>query len=455
MPEQHLATTPQTWSHRWTFVLAAAGSAIGLGNLWKFPYMTGMNGGGAFVCVYLVCLALVGIPVMMAEAVLGRHGRSSPVSCMRELAHSSGASKHWGLVAVMGVLSGFLILSFYSVVAGWGMAYTLDMISGTFRGMNFDQVSDHFHTLTSDPLKLTIWHTLFIVLSGIVIGRGVHKGLENSVRIMMPALLGLLLILLGYSALESGHFAEGVRFMFSFKPEQLTRQAVLSALGHAFFTLSLGMGSIMAYGAYMPKKASIARTVSLVVLLDTIVALAAGLAIFPLVFALNMDADFGPGLLFVSLTSAFAKLPGGSMGGTLFFLMVCMAALSSSVSMVEPAVAWLTEKTRFSRASVTLGYCVLVWCVGMGSVLSFNEWSGEEFQLAGMTFFEWMDFLTANITLPVGGLLISIFAGWIVQRSIIYKEFNLHAYGFNLWRAMVRVVAPVVIFVVFYSNLAE
>ncbi len=451
MAEQHAAPTAQTWTHRWTFVLAAAGSAIGLGNLWKFPYMAGMNGGGAFVVTYLLCIALIGVPIMMAEAALGRHGRHSPITSMRELARSAEASRVWGLVGWVGALSGFLILSFYSVIAGWGIAYTVDMFGGVFQGMTPEQIGGSFEQLTLNPVRMTMWHTVFMVLTGFVIARGVHKGLESSVRIMMPGLFILLLLLLGYSILESGQFMNGVKFMFSFNPEDLSTEAVLSAMGHAFFTLSLGMGAIMAYGAYMPKKASIARTVGAVALLDTAIALIAGLAIFPLVFANGMEPSQGPELMFVTLTSAFSSLPGGQIFGGLFFLLVCLAALSSSISMVEPVVAWIIERFPVSRVSATTAYCFLVWLFGMGTVLSFNEWSED--LVFGRNFFELIDFVTANITLPLGGLLIAVFAGWIMKRSHIYKELNLSTGYFNLWRALCRIIAPVAVLVIFFANL--
>ena len=453
MADQQAATTAQTWTHRWTFVLAAAGSAIGLGNLWKFPYMTGVNGGGVFVITYLVCIALIGIPIMMAEAALGRHGRHSPINSMRELARTAEANRAWGLVGWVGALSGFLILSFYSVIAGWGLAYTVDMFGGSFQGMTPEQVGQSFEALTLDPVRMTVWHGTFMILTGFVIARGVHKGLESSVRVMMPGLFILLLMMLGYSMLESGKFMEGVNFLFSFHPEDMTWDAVLSAMGHSFFTLSLGMGAIMAYGAYMPKKASIARTVGMVALLDTAIALIAGMAIFPLVFAHGMEPSEGPGLLFVALTSAFASLPFGQIFGGLFFLLVSLAALSSSISMVEPVVAWVIERFPISRVMATTIYCLLVWLFGMGTVLSFNEWSGEEYLFFGKTFFEMIDYLTANITLPLGGLLIAIFAGWIMKRSHIYKELNLTTGYFNLWRALCRVIAPAAVIVIVFANL--
>ena len=451
MAEQYSVPSSQTWTHRWTFVLAAAGSAIGLGNLWKFPYITGVNGGGAFVITYLVCIAIIGVPIMMAEAALGRHGRHSPINSMRELSRSAEASPSWGLVGWVGALSGFLILSFYSVIAGWGIAYTIEMFSGGFQGMTAQAIGESFEALIADPVRMTVWHSMFMGMTALVIARGIHKGLESSVRIMMPALFVLLLALLAYSIKESGHFMEGLRFLFEFHPEDLTWDAVLSAMGHSFFTLSLGMGAIMAYGAYMPKKASIARTVGAVALLDTAIALIAGMAIFPLVFANGMEPGAGPGLLFVTLTSAFANLPGGQIFGGLFFLLVVLAALSSSISMVEPVVAWIVERFPVGRVGATVGYCLLVWFFGLGTVLSFNTW--EDVTLFGLNFFEMMDFITAKITLPLGGMLIAIFAGWTMKRSHIYKELNLPTGWFNLWRALCRVVAPVAVLVVLIANI--
>ncbi|MTI15116.1 sodium-dependent transporter [Sansalvadorimonas verongulae] len=455
MAEQQAALTAQTWTHRWTFVLAAAGSAIGLGNLWKFPYITGVNGGGAFVLVYLICIAVIGLPIMMAETALGRHGRHSPIVSMRELARESGVSKWWGAVGWLGALTGFLILSFYSVVAGWAIDYTLQMFSGTFQGMSAAEIGSNFDSMLANPVQLTLWHSIFMLLTGLVIARGVHKGLESGVRVMMPALMALLLVVLIYSATSSGHFMEGLSFLFSFHPEDLSWDAVLAAMGHAFFTLSLGMCAIMAYGAYMPKKASIARTASSVVLLDTAIALMAGMAIFPLVFANGMEPGAGPGLLFVTLTSAFVSLPGGQMIGGLFFLLVVLAALSSAISLVEPTVAWVVERFSIGRAAATVAYCILVWLFGLGTVFSFNEWSGESAQLFGMTFFEFIDYLTANITLPLGGLLIAVFAGWTMKRSHIYKELNIPLGAFNLWRAMCRVVAPICVLTIFYFSTIE
>ena len=271
------------WASRWVFILAATGSAVGLGNIWKFPYMTGMYGGGAFVMMYLVCIFMVGLPIMLAETLIGRRGRQSPVNTLKTLAIESGASPKWSWAALMGMIAALLILSFYSVVAGWSLDYILSMGGGQFTGVSAEGAGAAFGALTADPWRLTLWHTLFMLLTGFVIARGVVAGLERSLRIMMPLLFVLLLVLLGYS-FTTGHFWQGFDFLFHFDPSKV-QDGILAAMGHAFFTLSVGVGSIMVYGSYMPKKASIGSTVIAVGLLDTLVALTAGLALFPIVFA--------------------------------------------------------------------------------------------------------------------------------------------------------------------------
>ena len=298
-----------SWANRWIFILAATGSAVGLGNIWKFPYIAGENGGGAFVLVYLLFILAVGVPIMMAEVLVGRRGRQSPINSMREVAIEANHSPKWALVGWMGALAGFLIFSFYSVVAGWVLAYIAGMGNGDFIGMDGDTAGKAFNDLLADPQTLLIWHSVFVVLVMTVVMGGVNKGLERATRIMMPALFVLLLVLLGYS-MTTGAFGQGFDFLFHFDPSELSWDAVLVALGHSFFTLSLGMGAIMAYGSYMPKKASIGSTVLTIAALDTVVALIAGLAIFPIVFANGMDPGAGPGLMFISLPVAFGQMPG-------------------------------------------------------------------------------------------------------------------------------------------------
>jgi NSS family neurotransmitter:Na+ symporter len=429
------------WRNRWLFILAATGSAVGLGNIWKFPYITGENGGGAFVLVYLVCICLIGLPVMLAEVMLGRMGRQSPINTMRAIAKDAGANRLWSGIGWMGAVAGFLILSFYSVIAGWALAYIFRMAGGVFDGATAETASTTFNSLIGNPEVLLAWHSIFMVLTIAVVARGVNQGLEKAIRILMPMLFVLLFLLMGY-ALTSDGFAEGFSFLFSFDFSKLTSESVVIALGHAFFTLSLGLGAIMAYGAYMPSDVSVGKTVVLVAILDTLVALAAGLAIFPIVFANGLEPGAGPGLLFQTLPIAFGQMPLGSVFGTLFFVLITFAAWSSSISLAEPIVAWAVESRGMSRASAATWVGVLAWLLGLGTVLSFNLW--DDVTIFGKTIFDSLDFLTTNILLPLGGLMIAVFVGWVMRKSDVSNEVKMsNPVLFKAWMIMLKFVAPV------------
>jgi NSS family neurotransmitter:Na+ symporter len=437
------------WSSRWAFILAAAGSAIGLGNIWKFPYITGQNGGGTFVLVYLVTISVVGIPIMMAEVMLGRRGRRSPINTMRELAREAGSSRLWVAMGVSGIIAGFLILSYYSVIAGWALAYVFKTGLGAFTGQSGAEVGRMFGEHIGSPGILFFWHSLMMAMTMLVVSRGVRSGLEQAVRWMMPGLFILLLILVGY-AMGTDGFARGVEFLF--RPGPITPAGVLVAMGHAFFTLSLGMGAIMMYGSYLREDTSIARTVVAVAGLDTLVALLAGLAIFPLVFAYDLPPGAGPGLIFSTLPIAFGAMPGGAFFGTLFFVLLVFAAWTSTISLVEPAVAWLVENHGYTRKRAALAVGVATWLLGAVTVLSFNRW--EPYKLFGKTAFEVLDFLTANIMLPLGGLAIAVFAGWFMSRQVVRNEMAMESRRLHeLWYFVLKFVSPVAILIVFLNLL--
>lgn len=452
------------WSNRLMFILAATGSAVGLGNIWKFPYITGENGGGAFVAIYLACIVIVGVPIMMAEVMLGRRGRQSPINTMRTLAMAENANKRWVLLGWGGVLAGFLILSYYSVIAGWALSYVVRTAAGIFTGATADGVQSIFNGLVGDPERLLAWHTLFMVMCMVVVARGVRHGLEKAVRILMPALFVLLLVLLGY-AYNTDAFQQGLDFLFTPDFSKLFYECklldgvescslnggpMLTAMGHAFFTLSLGMGAIMVYGSYMPQQSSIAGSVLMIALLDTLVALLAGMAIFPIVFANGLEPGAGPGLIFQTLPIAFGAMPGGTIFGTIFFILLVFAAWTSGISLIEPAVAWLVENREMSRIRASIWVGLSVWLLGLGTVFSFNIWSGESFQLFGKTFFDLLDYLTANIMLPLGGLLIAIFAGRSLSRDSSVDEFNMgDGFFYKLWWVLIRYITPVAVVIVF------
>jgi len=442
------------WSSRLAFILAATGSAVGLGNIWKFPYIAGENGGGAFVLIYLLCIAVIGIPIMMAEVLIGRRGRQSPINTMRALAKEEGASRAWVLLGGAGVLAGFLILSYYSVIAGWALSYVFRTGSGLFEGLTADGVQAIFTNLVTDPERLLAWHTIFMIMTMVVVARGVSGGIEKAVKFLMPALFVLLFVLVGY-ALNSGGFEQGVAFLFQPDFSKITANGILIAMGHAFFTLSLGMGAIMVYGSYLPSNASIAKTSIAVSLMDTLVALLAGLAIFPIVFANGLEPGAGPGLIFQTLPIAFGHMQYGAFFGMLFFVLLVFAAWSSSISLIEPAVAWLVENKGMTRifASVVAG--LVTWLFGLLTVLSFNLWSDVKLLSSieifkDSTVFDLLDYLTANIMLPLGGLLIAIFAAWKMSRESTVDELGMgDRFFYPLWRFLVRYITPIAVIIVF------
>ncbi len=428
------------WSSRMAFILAVTGSAVGLGNIWKFPYMAGQNGGGAFVLVYLVCVVVIGMPVMMSEILIGRRGRRNPVATMELLGREEGSSVHWRVVGAMGVLAGILILSYYSMIAGWTLAYIGKSASSSFAGASATAVAAQFGEFVGDWKTVVFWHTIFMSLCVFVVARGVERGLEQAVRFMVPALLILMLVLLGYS-ISTGFFSQGVAFMFTADFDKLGWGGVLAALGQAFFTLSIGMGAIMAYGAYLPEETSITGSAAAVVTADTSIAILAGLAIFPLVFANGLDPAEGPGLVFQTLPLAFGQMPGGVFFSTIFFVLLAFAAWTSAIGLMEPGVAFIVEQYHRTRAQATIIVGGLIWFIGLGSALSFNVLKDTKF-LAG-TFFDNVDYLTSNIMLPLGGLLITIFAGWVMCRNSTSDELGGSGSLYSAWRILARFIAPI------------
>jgi NSS family neurotransmitter:Na+ symporter len=345
----------------------------------------------------------------------------------------------------MGVLAGFLILSYYSVIAGWTLDYLVSALEGKFVGLDGESSNSLFNALLADKSRLVQWHTAFIFMTALVLMFGVTRGLENAIRWMMPTLFVLLLILLGY-AFTTGEILTSARFMFSFNMDDLSWNSALIALGHAFFTLSIGMGAIMAYGAYMPSTQSIGKTVIAVAFLDVMVGLLAGVAIFAFVFATpGIKPSSGPGLMYVTLPVAFGAMPMGTLVGSAFFGMVVLAAWSSTMSLLEPGVAYLHERFGFHRISASLLVAGAAWLLGLGSVLSFNQWSDQEL-LWGMNFYSCLDFFTTNLLLPSGGLLTAVFVGWIMKREMAAHEMQQDRPRLlAIWRWILRYVSPIAV----------
>jgi NSS family neurotransmitter:Na+ symporter len=434
------------WTSRLAFILAVTGSAVGLGNIWKFPYIAGQNGGGAFVLVYLFCVFLIGMPVMMSEILIGRRGRRNPVATMALLGEEEGGSRHWQWVGGVGVIAGILILSYYSVIAGWTLAYIDKSIAGVFTNASAAEVASINADFVGNWASVALAHTIFMATTVFVVARGVERGLEKAVRFMVPALLLLLVALLGYS-INSGYFEAGMAFMFTPDFSALSWDSVLVAMGQAFFTLSIGMGAVMAYGAYLPQETSITSATAAVVFADTLIAILAGLVIFPLVFANGLDPADGPALVFITLPLAFGQMTGGVVFATIFFILLAFAAWTSAIALMEPAVAWIVERFHKSRKQAASIMGFLIWLLGFGTVFSFSIL--KDFQFYKGTIFANIDHITSNIMLPLGGLLITVFASWVMCRNSTSEELGGAGSVYKLWRFLARFIAPVAILFIF------
>ena len=454
---QPMSASNRTWSSGMTFILAAVGAAVGLGNIWKFPYVAGVSGGGAFVLVYLACVIVVAIPVLIAELLIGRCGKGSPPVAMRKVAQASGRTGGWSIVGYMGMIVGYLIATYYSVIAGWTLIYIGKAANG-FSGAGVLEVAQQFDDLKADPVTMTIWHTVFMSLALLIVGRGLRGGIERVVKLLMPALFVMLVVMIGYAAV-AGDFAAGVDFLFSFDFSKITGAVVLNAIGQAFFSISVAMGLMMIYGAYVPKEVSLTRSAIIIAGADTIIALLAGLMIFPIVFANGLDPAEGPGLIFKTLPTAFVSMPGGAVFGALFFLLLAFAAITSIIAIIEPIVAYAEDRWHMSRKAGCIVFGALGWAIGVASVLSFNVWQDvtplamfDVFE--GKTIYDLIDYFTANILMPLGAILISLFVGWRMKPELLEGELSFyHPALFKTWIWMLRIVVPLAILGILISGL--
>ncbi len=445
-----MSETLERWSTRRAFILAVTGAAVGLGNIWRFPYITGENGGAAFLVLYVAFVLLLGLPVMMAEIMVGRAGRRSPVGSLGYLAAAAGASRHWRLLGLFGAFTVFCILSFYSVVSGWSIEFLVASINGDFRGAAPAEIGAGFDAFLADPGRMTLNHTLFLAMTMLVVAAGVAKGLERLNNLLMPLLYLLLLMLAGYAATTSG-FGTALAWLFQPDLSAVTPLVVMHAMGHAFFTLAVGACALMAYGAYMPDHQSLPRAVGAVAVLDVTVALLAGIAIFSVVFSQGMDPGEGPGLMFVTLPIAFAELPWGAMWLSLFFLLLLLATWTSSINLAEPMVSTL-QGLGLPRGIAAGLVGLAVWLLGLLTVFSFSslaEWR----PLFGMNGFELVSTIPPEIFLPLGGLLIAIFAAWVVPEATARRALGVGDSGFALWRMVTRWVAIPLTLVVLVAGL--
>lgn len=438
-------------------MLAAGGAAIGFNNFWQFPHLAAQYGGGAFLIVYLLSVLLIGMPLLMAEFALGRSGRASPIGIFRFMTQRSRANPLWKLVGWMGVISVFLILSYLSVIAGWVIAYMLRAAFGVFVGLTADGMNAQFAQMVKDPEKLLFWHTLFITMTMLVAGHGVRRGLETVARYAVPLLLGMLLALTVYVATTDA-FVQAATVFFLPDFSKLTGMGVLAAISHAFFSLSLGAGAMLMYGAYLSAEARIPQLSFYVMGVDTLTSIAISLVVFSILFAGNVELTSGPSLVFQSLPLAFDHVPYGRLLIVVFFALLVLAALTSAIALAEPVMVWLSEQFSLSlrRSAILCG--VSAWILGVITILSFHDWAFS-FKLFGVVknlgFFDIMQVLTAHVLLPVSGILIALYAGWALKPDIMREALHLRAaWIYSAWLWLVRLVIPLLLLIVLL-NLPE
>ncbi|WOE74401.1 sodium-dependent transporter [Alterisphingorhabdus coralli] len=472
----------ENWSSRFAFVMAAVGSAVGLGNLVRFPAEAGSNGGGAFVIFYIFCVVMIGLPVLLAETVIGRYGKSSAVDSVSKLARASGRSPLWAAAAFVGMLGAYFILTYYSVIGGWVVyfagVFVDDMASavsggtltqGAFAGQNSEDVASMLGTLHGNAEMMVAMHALFMAITIFVVARGVTGGIEKVAVWLMPTFFLLFLAITVYSML-TGAFTETLSFLFSFEPSRLLDPNVmLSALGQALFSLSLGSALMITYGAYASADTDLAKTSGMIGSADTSVAIIAGLAIFPIVFA-AMTPDLlaevlsgekpvpqGLGLMFSTLPVSFQTMPGGSLIGLLFFVMVFFAALTSSVALLEASVSWASRQFNISRSMTAVVLGLMAFAIGAVASFSFNtlaDFKPLPFGIFdGLELFSILDTVTGKIMLPVSALLVAIFVGWIADKRIINAQNGLSGGTLALWRFLIAWLCPLVIAAILFFGL--
>ncbi len=438
------------FSSKFGLIAAAAGSAIGLGNIWKFPYITGVYGGAAFLFVYLGFILAIGLPVMLSELIIGRKSRRNAFGAFKKLAPGTP----WMMIGSFGVAAAFLILSFYGVVAGWSIKYIIFSITNHFHNSTPGEIAQSFNTFIADPLSPLIYQVIFMVLTGAIVIIGVQKGIERYSKVLMPVLL-VLIIILDIRAVTLKGAGEGLHFLFNPDFSKLSFEGVLSALGHAFFSLSLGMGTLITYGSYVNKNDNLINTALQVTVADTVIAILAGIAIFPAVFAFNIEPGQGVGLIFITLPNVFMQMPGGHIFSILFFVLLTIAALTSAISILEVVVAYFTEELKIKRQISTIFATALITLLGIICSLSLGIFS--DIEIAKRNIFDFLDHISANILLPLGGMFIALFMGWAFGKYRVFREVahggKLKGWLLKIFMILVKFVAPLAIFIVFLQGL--
>ena len=450
----------EQWSSRLGFLLATIGFSVGLGNIWRFPYLTGENGGSAFLFLYVACAFGIGLPLLVSELSIGRRGRRSASGSIRAVAAESGAGSGWGAVGGLSVICVFIILSYYSVITGWTFDYFLRAARGSFTNIDAAGSAAMFAGLMGNPLLLLSWNTIVHVLVYLIVRRGVQAGVERANKVLMPALFITLIVMVIYGAV-AGDMAAAMKFLLEPDFSKITFHTVMVAIGQAFFSIGIAMGALITFGGYVPKNYSIPGCASMIILADTSIAVLAGFVIFPLVFAFGLPPGSGAGLIFQTLPLAFGQMPGGALFGAIFFVLLIAAALSSCIGAAEAVVAWVSEHRGVPRERGILLTVTAAWLVGILTILSLGAWS-DLYPLdfipafAHRTIFEALDFLAANILLLLGGLLTAIFFGWFVPRQLKLEEIGISGgILFAFWGFMIRFVVPPVLLIALVMGITE
>lgn len=454
------ASGGEQWSSRWGFLLAAVGFAVGMGNIWRFPYQLGENGGSAFLIIYLAFAFGIGLPLLITEISIGRRGKASAPTSFANVAVESGRSKKWSFIGTLGIFCAFVILSYYSVLSGWTLDYFLKAVTGTFDGVDAERTGEMFSGLLANPWVLMFWNTAVHLLIFLIIRQGVQSGIERAVKVLMPALFGAILVMVIYGVF-AGDMVSTLRFLLEPDFSKITFGTAMAAIGQAFFSIGIGMGSLVVFGSYMPKDFSIPRSATAVILMDTGVAVLAGFAIFPLVFQYGLNPGSGPGLIFETLPLAFGQMPGGQIFGAIFFVLLISAALSSCIGLAEGVVNWVDEHLGIRRKIGILYVVGAAWVLGIASILGFSIWSDVRLldfipSYEGLDIFDTFDTLAANNLLLIGGACSAIFFGWFVPKALKLEEINVKdGVFFGFWRFMIRFVIPPILIVTLVMGITE
>jgi NSS family neurotransmitter:Na+ symporter len=445
------ARTGPIWASKAVFLLAAIGYTVGPGNIWRFPYLAGENGGSAFVLLYLAAVAVIVLPILIAELLVGRRGRGSAPMAIRTVAETAGRSPHWSLVGWLGLASTFVVVSFLGVISGWILAYLVKAVSGSLTGLDTSSAVEIFEDLMADGWQMSAWYAAILAITGFVVARGLHRGVEAAAKALTPLIPLLLLVLVAHGAV-AGDLRAALAFLFDFDLKAVDARTALAAVGQAFLSVGIGGAVLITYGSYVARDVSLPRAALTIVAADTLIALMAGLAIFPVVFGHGLDPSSGPGLVFITYPLALSESPAGYPLGIVFFALLLVACLSSIIAALEAVVSAVAERSGASRGLTSGAAAIILWILGLGTVLSFSRWS--DLRVVGRTVFELLDYLTLSVSVPIGALLVALFVGWRMPPTVSREELRpSRRLAYRGWLWTLRLAVPLALGTILLSNL--